>query len=272
MKIRNSILIIGIILFVIGCATNPFTGKRTLALVSNAELFPMSFQYYNQFLAENKVVTNTAKSKEVKDVGRKIANAAEKYLRANGYEGYLKDYKWEFNLVEDSQINAWCMPGGKIVVYTGILPIAKTEAGLAAIMGHEVAHALSNHGQQRMSADQIQQLGAVVGNLALADNPENQELFNLAYGVGSNVGVMLPFSRSYETEADQIGLLLMAIAGYEPMEAAHLWERMQASQTSSPPEFLSTHPSSNTRIKNIKDLVPSVKEEARKYGTTSFKK
>lgn len=272
MKIKNLILGIGLLLIVNGCATNPFTGQRTLALVSNAELFPMSFQTYNSFLSEHKVINNTSESRQVKEIGRKIADAAEKYLRANGYGNYLSDYQWEYNLVDDPQINAWCMPGGKIVVYTGILPIAKTEAGLAAIMGHEVAHALANHGQQRMSADQIQQLGAVVGNLALASKPENQEIFNMAYGVGSTVGVMLPFNRSHEAEADRIGLLLMAIAGYEPIEAVHLWERMQAQETGATPEFLSTHPSSSTRIKNIKEWAPSAKEEARKYGVANFKK
>ena len=157
-------------------------------------------------------------------------------------------------------------------VYTGILPVTKNEAGLAAVMGHEVAHALANHGQQRMSAAQVQQLGAVAGNIALANNPENQQLFNTAYGVGTNIGVMLPFSRSHESEADKIGLTLMAIAGYDPIAAAELWERMQAREQGAPPEFLSTHPASSTRIQNIRSWVPAAKAEARKFGVTTFKK
>ena len=141
-----------------------------------------------------------------------------------------------------------------------------------AVLGHEVAHALANHGQQRMSAAQLQQLGAVAGNLALANDPQNQQLFNTAYGVGTNVGVMLPFSRSNENEADKIGLTLMAIAGYEPAAAAELWQRMQAQEQGTPPEFLSTHPASGTRIQNIQSWVPAAKAEARKFGVTSFRR
>lgn len=272
MKLKTTIAILALVLVAIGCATNPFTGKQTLALVPNSQILPMAFQQYSQFLSENKVVNNTADARMVKDVGNKIAAAAEKYLKANGYGEYLVDYRWDYNLVDSPEVNAWCMPGGKIVIYTGILPVTKNEAGLAAVMGHEVAHALANHGQQRMSAGQLQQIGAVAGNVALANNPENQQIFNTAYGLGSNLGVMLPFSRSHETEADKIGLMLMAIAGYEPIVAAELWERMQARQQGAPPEFLSTHPSSSTRIQNIRTWAPSAKAEARKFGVTSFRR
>ena len=174
--------------------------------------------------------------------------------------------------MDSKEVNAWCMPGGKIVVYSGILPITKNEAGLAAVMGHEVAHALANHGQQRMSAGQLQQLGEVAGNIALSKNPENQQIFNSVYGLGTSVGVMLPFSRSHETEADKIGLTLMAIAGYDPIAAADLWQRMQAQEQGAPPEFLSTHPASTTRIQNIRSWAPAAKEEAKKFGVTNFKK
>ena len=265
-----SILLLGAI--VVACSTNPFTGKQTLALVPNSQILPMAFQQYQEFLSEHKVVNNTANAQMVKSVGQKIAAAAERYLNANGYAGYLADYRWEYNLVESPDINAWCMPGGKIVVYTGILPITKNEAGLAAVMGHEVAHALANHGQQRMSAGQLQQLGAVAGNIALANNPENQNLFNTAYGVGTSVGVMLPFSRSHETEADHIGLILMAIDSYEPSAAAEQWQRMQEQEQGTPPEFLSTHPSSSTRIQNIQAWAPQARAEAKKFGVTSFKR
>lgn len=264
-------ILFGFALF-LSCSTNPFTGKKTLALVPNSQLFPMAFQQYSQFLQENNVVSGTAEAQMVQNVGQKIAVAAERYLSANGYAGYLADYQWEYKLVNDPTVNAWCMPGGKIVFYTGILPIANGETGIAAIMGHEVAHALANHGQQRMSAGQIQQLGAVAGNIALGNDPKNQQIFNQAYGIGSNLGVMLPFSRNHESEADKIGLYLMAIAGYEPLAAASLWERMGAnSGNQAPPEFLSTHPSNETRINNIKSWASDAKKEAAKFGVTNFK-
>jgi len=211
-----------IFLSVFSCNTNPFSGKKTLALVPNSQILPMAFQQYDEFLAASNVINSTSETNMVKNVGVKITKAAERYLNANGYQGYLKDYRWEYNLVEDTQVNAWCMPGGKIVVYTGILPITKSETGLAAVMGHEVAHALTNHGQQLMSAGQLQQLGAVAGNVAFMDDPQNQDIFNQAYGIGSNLGVMMPFSRSHETEADKIGLTLMAIAGYDPRSSKSL--------------------------------------------------
>ena len=255
----------------LACSTNPFTGKKTLAIVPNSQILPMSFQQYDQFLSENKVVTGTADAAMITRVGQKISTAAERWLNANGYAGYLKDYQWEYKLVQDEAVNAWCMPGGKIVFYTGILPIAKGERGVAAIMGHEVAHALANHGQQRMSAGQLQAVGAVAGNIALSKDPKNQQIFNQAYGIGSTVGVMLPFSRGHETEADRIGLTIMAIAGYDPTEAVQLWRRMKASAGGdAPPEFLSTHPSNDTRINNLQKWIPEAKTEAKKYGVTSF--
>lgn len=210
----------------------------------------------------------------VKRVGEKIKNASETWLNANGYSGYTSDYRWEYNLVQDDQINAWCMPGGKIVVYTGILPITQDEAGLAAVMGHEVAHALANHGQQRMSAGQLQQIGAVAGTIAVSgSSQETQQIFGTAYGLGTQFGVMLPFSRSHETEADIIGQQIMAIAGYEPLEAAELWQRMKAnSGGQAPPEFMSTHPSSDTRINNLQANADNARAEARRFGVSSFKR
>lgn len=251
-------------LLVASCATNPFTGKSTMALVDNSELFPMAFQQYDEFLKEHTVIKNTSDAQMIQTVGQKIANAADVWLKANGYPNYLDDYNWEFNLVDDEQINAWCMPGGKIVFYTGILPVAKNEAGVAAVMGHEIAHALANHGQQRVSAAQYQSIVGMVGSAALGGS-KYQQLFETAYGVGSDVGVMLPFSRKHESEADKIGLTLMAIAGYEPIEAAHLWERMSELGGGSTPEILSTHPSSQTRIQNIIQWAPDAKREAAKY-------
>lgn len=271
MKFKSNITIFGTLLLFLSCATNPFTGKKTMALVSNSQLFPTAFQQYDQFLSENKVVKGTSDAKMITRVGQRIAVAAERWLDANGKQGYLKDYKWDYNLVDDKTVNAWAMPGGKVVFYTGILPIADGETGIAAIMGHEVAHALANHGQQRMSAGLIQQGLAVAGNIAITDE-KSRNAFNQYYGIGSTVGVMLPFSRAHETEADKIGLILMAIAGYNPDEAAQLWKRMKAnSGGQAPPEFLSTHPSNDRRIENLTALVPMAKAEAKKFGVTSFR-
>jgi predicted Zn-dependent protease len=271
MNTKKIIIVLGVVLFVISCAINPFTGKKTMALVPNSQLFPTAFAQYNQFLTDNKVITGTKDSEMITRVGQRIAVAAERWLNANGHAGYLADYKWEYNLVDDKAVNAWCMPGGKIVFYTGILPIANGETGVAAIMGHEVAHALANHGQQRMSAAYLQQGIAVAGNIAIKDE-NSRNAFNQYYGIGSQVGVMLPFSRSHETEADRIGLYLMAIAGYNPVEAAELWKRMKAnSGGQAPPEFLSTHPSNDSRIANLTALAPRAVEEAKKFGVTSFR-
>ncbi|KAB1157509.1 M48 family metallopeptidase [Flavobacterium luteum] len=265
---KKYIIIIGVVGLIFSCSKNPFTGKKNLNFVSNSQLFPTSFQQYSTFLNENKVITGTADAKRVENVGLKIKVAAEKYLNANGYPGYLNDYKWEYKLVDSKDINAWCMPGGKIVVYSGILPITKDEAGLATVMGHEVSHALANHGAQRMSAAQLQQLGAVGVAVATGgQSEENQKLWQQAYGLGSQYGGMLPFSRSHESEADMIGLTLMAIAGYNPETAIGFWERMSAkSNGGAPPEFLSTHPSDATRIAKIKSLIPQAKAEAAKFG------
>lgn len=270
MKLKYSIVIV-VLALIIACSTNPFTGKSTLALVPNSQIFPSSFAQYDQFLSENKVVKGTTESQMITRVGERIKTAAERWMNANGHESYLNGYEWEYNLVNDETVNAWCMPGGKIVFYTGILPVAENETAIAAIMGHEVAHALANHGQQRMSAGLLQQLGAVAGNVAIQDE-KSRDMFNQAYGVGSTVGVMLPFSRSHETEADKIGLYLMAIAGYNPDEAAKLWERMKAkSGGQAPPEFLSTHPSNDSRIAELQKLAPAAKEEASKFGVNSYR-
>ncbi|MFM9825718.1 M48 family metallopeptidase [Flavobacterium sp.] len=268
MKNYNKYIVISIFLLIISCATNPFTGKKNLNFVSNSQLFPSAFQQYGTFLKENKVIIGTLDSKRVESVGIKIKNAAERWLTANGHADYLKDYQWEYKLIENKEVNAWCMPGGKIVVYTGILPITKDEAGLATVMGHEVSHALANHGAQRMSAAQLQQIGAVGVSVATgSQSDEKQKMWQEYYGIGSQVGVMLPFSRSHETEADKIGLTLMAIAGYNLEQAIFFWERMSASSSGAkPPEMLSTHPADATRIANLKRLIPEAKAEAMKFG------
>jgi predicted Zn-dependent protease len=266
---KHSILV-GIFSFglLFSCATNPLTGKKTLNFVSNSELFPTSFAEYGTFLKENKVITGTADARRVESVGIKIKLAAEKYLNYLGQKQYLDGYQWEYKLVDSKDVNAWCMPGGKIVVYSGILPITKDDAGLATVMGHEVSHALANHGAQRMSAGQLQQLGAVGVAVATGNkSAENQQIWQQAYGVTTQYGGMLPFSRNHETEADKIGLVLMAIAGYNPENAIAFWTRMAAnSNGQAPPEFLSTHPSDATRIANLKAMIPEAKATAAKFG------
>jgi predicted Zn-dependent protease len=261
---------IGIFAFalVFSCAKNPFTGKNTLALVPNSEILPSAFQQYGQFLSENKVIIGTPEAKKVETVGTKIKVAAERWLNANGQAGYLADYQWEYKLVESKEVNAWCMPGGKIVVYSGILPITKDDAGLATVLGHEVSHALANHGQQRMSAGMLQQLGAAgVGAAVGAKSEQTQQIAMTAYGAVTQYGGMLPFSRNHESEADKIGLTLMAIAGYNPDQAIIFWERMSANVGGqAPPEFMSTHPSDATRIAQLKELIPEAKAEAAKFG------
>lgn len=261
---------LSILALVISCATNPFTGKSTLALVDNSQIFPSAFQQYGTFLKDNKVISGTTDAIRVETVGMRIRGAAEKWLNANGYKDYLKDYRWEYHLVDNKEVNAWCMPGGKIVVYSGILPITKDDAGLATVMGHEVSHALANHGQQRMSAGMLQELGAVgVGAAVGTKSEQTQQIAMTAYGAVTQFGGMLPFSRSHETEADKIGLTLMAIAGYNPEKAVEFWGRMSAaSGGGKPAEFMSTHPSDETRIANLKRLIPEAKAEALKFGVT----
>jgi predicted Zn-dependent protease len=268
MKKQSILLGVCTIGLLFSCATNPITGKKTLNFVSNSELFPSSFQQYGTFLKENKVISGTADANRVDKVGAKIKLAAEKYVAYVGQPEYLKDYRWEYKLVENKDVNAWCMPGGKIVVYSGILPITKDESGLATVIGHEVSHALANHGAQRMSAGQLQGIGAVGVAVATGGkSEETQQTWQQIYGIGSEVGGMLPYSRGHESEADKIGLTLMAIAGYNPDEAITFWMRMSAnSQGQAPPLFLSSHPSDANRIAELKKLLPEAKATAAKFG------
>jgi len=267
---KRSVLTLSVILAMLisACSTNPFTGKQTFNIVSNNEIFPSAFQQYNQFLTENKVIAGTSQATMVTNVGQKIKAAAEKYLKSVGQSAYLEGYAWEYKLVESKEVNAWCMPGGKIVVYSGILPITKDEAGLATVMGHEVAHALLNHGAQRMSRETVAQLGAAgLGAATSGQSATAQQIFQQAYGLGAQYGAILPFSRSNENEADEVGLTLMAIAGYNPDRALDFWKRMEAnSGGGAPPEFMSTHPSGSTRISKITSEIPNAKAQAAKFG------
>lgn len=246
------------------CATNALTGASQLSLVSESELQSLSATQYKDFIKVHEVISPTkdVKSAMVQRVGKKIASAVDKYFTDKNNKAALAGYEWEYNLVKDSAINAWCMPGGKIVVYTGILPYTINENALAIVIGHEVSHALLQHGNKRMSESMIQQLGGAALSSALSSKPaETQDLFMKAYGVGTEIGFMLPFSRSQELEADRYGLIWAAIAGYDPNEAISFWDRMQKSLGQKQPEFLSTHPSDATRIEKIKTFLP----EALKY-------
>lgn len=244
----------------VACSKNPITGRSQAKLLPESELQAMATSQYQQFLATNKVVssTNNRDAEMVKRVGQRITTAVNQYFASKGRAEDLKGYNWEYNLVQDNAANAWCMPGGKIVVYTGLLPITQNEAALAAVVGHEVIHAVFYHGNERMSQGLLQQLGGVALSVAIADKPQaTQNLFLTAYGLGSQVGVLLPFSRKHELEADRYGLIITAMAGYNPREAVNLWRRMEAaSQGNRPPEFLSTHPSEGTRIAQLEKYMP----------------
>lgn len=251
------------IVFFAACSTVPITGRKQLHIIPNSEMLSMSFDGYKQVLKENKLSTNQQQTAMVKNVGSRIKTAVENYMRTNHLESELKGFDWEFNLLESTTVNAFCMPGGKVAFYTGIMPICQDEAGIAVVMGHEVAHAIANHGGERMSQGLIQQLGGVALAVALSEKPkETQQLALAAYGVGSTVFGVLPYSRLHESEADKMGLVFMAMAGYDPHEAPRFWERMVSqSKGQTPPEFLSTHPSHETRIKDLNNYMP----EALKY-------
>lgn len=246
-------------LLLCACSTAPLTGRHQLDLVPHSELEQMSFSQYREFLSANKVSSNAEETAMVRRVGSRIAKAVEAYLAAHGQSDRLKGYAWEFNLIDSPEVNAWCMPGGKVVVYTGILPVTRDETGLAVVLGHEISHAVANHGGERLSQGLLVKLGGIALSEALTSQPAaTQELAMEAFGIGSNVGVLLPFSRVQETEADHLGLIFMAMAGYDPRSAVAFWERMEAAAAgkSKPPELLSTHPADATRIADIKKFMP----------------
>lgn len=253
----------GLSLLASSCSQVAITGRKQLNLVPDVLMNNMSFQSYSEFLSQHKLSTDTANTQMVKDVGRKIQRAVEQYCAENNMSDQIKGYQWEFNLVEDPNINAWCMSGGKVVVYTGILKVTQNEAGLATVMGHEIAHAFAKHGAERMTQGLIVEMGGMALSKALASRPEEtKNLLLRSYGTGTQYGILLPYSRKHENEADHLGLIFMAMAGYNPNEAIGFWERMSASKVGqAPPEFMSTHPADATRIRNIKELIP----EAMRY-------
>jgi predicted Zn-dependent protease len=245
------------------CTKVAVTGRQQLSLISNAEIIPMAAQQYREVIAKGPLSTDQQQVALVRSVGGKIQKAVERFMAEKGLSSELQGFAWEFNLIDDPKtVNAWCMPGGKVAFYTGIMPICQNEAGVAVVMGHEVAHAIANHGRERMSQGLAQQMGLSTLGAAMGQNPGlTSQIFMQAVGVGSQVG-MLKFSRTHESEADRIGLIFMAMAGYDPQEAPKFWERMSGgSKGAAPPEWLSTHPSDATRIADLNKAMP----EALKY-------
>ena len=255
---RTSWLLLTLTFVFVACSTVPLTGRKQLNIIPASTMLSMSFQEYGDFLKSNKLSNDQAATAMVKNVGARISRAVEQYMSQQGLSSHLKGYAWEFNLVQSDEVNAWCMPGGKVVFYTGILPITRDEAGIAVVMGHEVAHAVAEHGGERMSQGLLAEMGGMALSAALDKEPEKTKaLWMTAFGIGAQVGVLLPFSRTQESEADRLGLIFMSMAGYDPNTAVAFWERMAAQKGGqSPPEFLSTHPSDQTRINDIKKHIP----------------
>ncbi|MFP4662905.1 MAG: M48 family metallopeptidase [Bacteroidales bacterium] len=262
MKNKNSFVYALLILFLVACSTVPLIDRRQVLLVPQESLLSMSYSNYSAFLDTNQTSYNHQNVKQVKTAGKKISTSVETFLQDNGMEDRISQFDWEFNLIQNDIVNAWCMPGGKVVFYSGILPLCENETGIAVVMGHEIAHAVARHGNERMS----QQLMIQAGGIALSEYMETKpdqtrQIFLSAYAIGSQVGVLLPYSRKHEYEADKLGLIFMAMAGYNPQEAVNFWERMMENSGAKPPEFLSTHPADDKRIAEMKKNMP----EAMKY-------
>jgi len=268
MKTINKFFI-AILIFssVLACSTVKMTGRKQFNMVPNSQIFPASFAQYNGFLQEHPTSTDATQSDRIQRIANRLVKATNQYYKKNGWEKDLNGYQWEVHLVKDKQMNAFCMPGGKIVYYDGLLKVTSTDAEIAAVMGHEISHALANHGAERMSMSYGQQLGAVLTMLATRNaKPEDQQKWMAIYGYGSTLGVMLPYSRKHESEADKMGQILMAIAGYNPDAAANVWVKMSQLGGAKPPEFLSTHPSDQRRMSNLRKWAPEAKRIAKQYG------
>jgi predicted Zn-dependent protease len=255
--------------FVTACATAPLTGRKQLILLPASEINQMSFQAYNQMLSELKVVKGTTEAQTVQNVGQRIQYAVETYLKSINKTELIKGFQWEYNLVQEPSANASCMPGGKVIFHTGIMPICQTPTGVGVVMGHEVAHAVASHGNERMSQGMAAQGVLSVGAALMNQNPTlGKQLILQAAGLGTQVG-LLKFSRDQESEADHLGIIFMAMAGYNPAESISFWQRMAAeSRGQAPPEFLSTHPASSTRVNNLKRWLP---EAMTYYNASPYK-
>lgn len=267
----KKIIAFSLALLLIGCTTVPITGRRQLKFMPDSELLAMSFNQYSSFLSQNQMSTDMQQTATIRRVGNRIQQAVEQYMTENNMLNRISSFRWEFNLVDSKEVNAWCMPGGKVVVYTGILPICENETGLAVVMGHEIAHAIAEHGNERMSqglfANGLLVAGQVVLNSSQHRSTANQLLLQAA-GVGTQLG-LLSFSRSHESEADRIGIIFSSMAGYDPREAPKFWQRMSAGAGGQQvPQFLSTHPSPETRIRDLNALVV---DAMKYYENSKFK-
>lgn len=257
-KIKFTLLMFVMALFLESCGSVPFTGRRQLQLVSNEEVMALSLQQYQEFMRTAPVIRGTAEAQMVNRIGNRIANAVKTFYTNNGYASELDNYAWEFNLVKENSVNAFAMPGGKVVVYTGLLSITQTEDALAVVMGHEIAHVLARHSNERLSQQVALQYGGAIAGGLLGNSQVMQQLGSVVFGLGGQYGVMMPYARKHEYEADEIGLILMAIAGYDPRVAISFWTRMaQNSGGSQVPEALSTHPNDNNRIARIESIMPN---------------
>lgn len=252
-------------LLLAGCSSVPITGRKQMLLVSDQEVLSSSLTQYNSYMQTATRSSNATQSAMVTRVGKKIAAATEQYLRQNGLSSQLSEFAWEFNLVKDDQVNAFCMPGGKIVVYEGLMKIVSSDDELAVVIGHEVAHAVAKHSNERMSQEILAQYGAKILSSTLAQkSAATQQLAGQIYGLGAQYGAILPFSRKHESEADYMGLIFMAMAGYNPEVAITFWQKMSAGGGTSVPEFMSTHPSDSRRISDIQKELPAIKAQYKK--------
>src|SRR5688572_343602 len=260
---RILILFTSCVMFITSCTTNAVTGRKQLSLISEEVLQQEAVNQYRSFLNQSKIVSpSVSKDAEmVKRVGGRIANAITQYYNQKGLSKELAGYNWEFNLVDNKEINAWAMPGGKTVVYTGLLPVAQNEAALAIVLGHEITHAVAHHGQERISQAMLAQGVQLGGNIFTSGNQQANSIFNNIYGPAAQIGVLLPNSRNQELEADRYGLIFAAMAGYNPREAVPFWTRMAQAGGQKPPEFLSTHPADAKRIEKLNSYMA----EALKY-------
>lgn len=252
------------------CSSVPITGRKQLSLVSDQEILTSSLTQYKDYMGKAPRSKNTVQSAQVTRVGQRIAAATEQYLRDHGLATEVSNFAWEFNLIKEDQVNAFCMPGGKIVVYEGLMKIISSDDELAVVLGHEVAHAVAKHSNERMSQQMMAQYGAqVLGGILSGKSAATQALAGQVYGLGAQYGVMLPFSRKHETEADYMGLVLMYMAGYQPEAAVNFWKKMAvASGGNATPEFMSSHPSDASRISSIQKLLPEIRQKYQQYERT----
>lgn len=262
---KKFLILFSALFYLYSCATVPISGRRQLNLVSNAEILPMSYDQYSQVIKNNQLSDHQEWTAMVKNAGKRIQRAVEQYMQQNNLQGQLSGYSWEYSLIASDEVNAWCMPGGKVAFYTGIMPICQDETGVAVVMGHEIAHAIANHGRERMSEGLLANLGISSLSAAFGQNPTlTQELLLQSAGIGTKLG-MLSFSRIHELEADEIGLIFMAMAGYDPREAPVFWKRMaEQNKGQRQPEFLSTHPHPEHRISDLQRLMPKALKYYRK--------